>query len=66
MRALGCKDSMALGAKLLEEAGVAVVPGGAFGSNDFLRLSFATGLDVIEAALTKMASLVGDRSLEAH
>ncbi|MGD8396088.1 MAG: pyridoxal phosphate-dependent aminotransferase [Candidatus Eiseniibacteriota bacterium] len=66
MSTLGCQDSMALAAKLLEEAGVAVVPGEAFGSSNFLRLSFATGLEVIEAALRKMAALAGNRSLEAR
>jgi aspartate aminotransferase len=40
---------------LLEEAGVAVVPGEAFGADDHLRLSFACSRDRLEEALERIA-----------
>ena len=39
---------------LLNEAGVALVPGSAFGAPGNMRLSFATSLDVLEDALTRI------------
>jgi len=57
------KDSFSLAQMLLSEAKVAVVPGGAFGANDYLRLSYATsmknitrGLDRIEEFINKTLS----------
>ncbi len=41
---------------LLEEHGVATVPGSAFGAPNSIRLSFATGEVEIEKALTRIAS----------
>ncbi|MHB0991184.1 MAG: pyridoxal phosphate-dependent aminotransferase [Burkholderiales bacterium] len=41
---------IALSEFLLEKAGVAVVPGSAFGSEGYIRLSFATSLDNLKAA----------------
>jgi aspartate aminotransferase len=40
---------------LLEQAGVAVVPGSAFGAEGYIRLSFATSNANLENALTRMA-----------
>jgi aspartate aminotransferase len=40
---------------LLEEYGVAVVPGSAFGREGFLRLSFATSEEVIEKGVERIA-----------
>jgi aspartate aminotransferase len=40
---------------LLEEAGVAVVPGSAFGAEGYVRLSFATSNANLEQALSRMA-----------
>lgn len=42
-------------AKLLEEEKVAVVPGSAFGADDFIRLSYATSDTVIEKGLERLA-----------
>ncbi len=54
-------SSFDLSSYLLEEAKVAVVPGGAFGDDKYIRLSYATsmeniqtGLDRIEAALSAL------------
>lgn len=40
---------------LLEHAGVAVVPGSAFGSEGYIRLSFATSMENLEKALERIA-----------
>jgi aspartate aminotransferase len=39
---------------LLDKAGVAVVPGSAFGAEGYLRLSFATSMENIKAALDRI------------
>jgi aspartate aminotransferase len=39
---------------LLENAGVAVVPGSAFGSEGYMRLSFATSMSNLEKALERI------------
>jgi aspartate aminotransferase len=46
--------SVAFAAKALEEARVAVVPGGAFGDDDCVRLSFATSMPQIEKGLDRL------------
>ncbi len=55
---LGVTSSHSFAAKLLEEARVAVVPGGAFGMDANVRLSFAIGMDQIESGLDRIADLV--------
>ena len=40
--------------KLLSEAGVALVPGSAFGSPGHMRLSFATSMDNLEQAIGRL------------
>ncbi len=47
-------DDVALAEKLLE-AGVALVPGSAFGAPGYLRLSFATSIEALDEALKRMA-----------
>jgi aspartate aminotransferase len=49
-----CTD-IALSEYLLERGGVAVVPGSAFGSEGYIRLSFATSMDNLEKALDRIA-----------
>jgi len=46
---------VALSEYLLEQAGVAVVPGSAFGSEGYIRLSFATSLENLKNALERIA-----------
>lgn len=45
---------IALSEYLLEKAGVAVVPGSAFGTDGYIRLSFATSMENLEKALTRI------------
>src|SRR3989338_6572635 len=44
---------------LLEQAGVAVVPGSAFGSEGYVRLSFATSMNNLQQALARLARALG-------
>lgn len=46
---------IALSEYLLEHAGVAVVPGSAFGSEGYMRLSFATSMENLQNALARIA-----------
>lgn len=48
-------SDVALSEYLLEHAGVAVVPGSAFGSEGYIRLSFATSMDNLEKAIERVA-----------
>jgi len=50
----GLADDAALCEMLLNDAEVALVPGSAFGANGYLRLSFATGLDVLKEAISRI------------
>ena len=51
-------DSMTFAAQLLEHADVAVVPGSAFCSEGFCRLSYATSLENIQRGLVRIAAFV--------
>jgi aspartate aminotransferase len=46
---------IALSEYLLESGGVAVVPGSAFGSEGYIRLSFATSMENLQKALERLA-----------
>lgn len=48
------EDDIALAEYLLLEAGVALVPGSAFGTPGNLRLSFATSMEILEDAIARI------------
>ena len=52
------KDSMSLTSLLLNEAKVAVVPGAAFGSDNNLRLSYASSMDNIKEGLDRIEEFI--------
>ena len=54
----GIENDVQLAEHLLEKAEVAVVPGSAFGSDGHLRLSYATDMDSLEKALTRIAAAI--------
>ena len=58
MDALGLKTDSDLSEYLLNEAEVAVVPGSAFGAAGYIRLSFATSLDILQEAIARIARAV--------
>ncbi len=53
----GVGDDLELAEHLIEKAGVAVVPGTAFGIHDHMRLSIATGMENLEKALDRIAAV---------
>jgi aspartate aminotransferase len=54
----GIDDDLGLAARLLDEAGVALVPGSAFGAPGHMRLSFATDMDTLNMALQRISDLL--------
>ena len=53
----GVEDDLMLGEHLIEKAGVALVPGSAFGLGNHIRLSVATSMENLEKALDRIAAL---------
>jgi len=51
-------NDIELGEFLLEKAGVALVPGSAFGAPGHMRLSFATSMENLKAALDRIADAI--------
>ena len=54
----GCRDDGELAELLLNEGGVAVVPGGGFGAPGHIRLSFACSMQTLENALERMRKVL--------
>ncbi|CAM2975912.1 pyridoxal phosphate-dependent aminotransferase [Hathewaya histolytica] len=52
------KSSLDFSKYLLEEEKVAVIPGVAFGTDDFVRLSYATSMENIENGLNRIESFI--------
>ncbi len=62
MASRGIADDVAFSTWLLENAGVAVVPGTPFGAPGHVRLSFAIGLDVLQQAITRIGQALANSS----
>ena len=60
---LGCRDDSELAEILLNEGGVAVVPGSGFGAPGHVRLSFACGLPTLAKALERMRRVLSSVAL---
>ena len=54
------QNTLELAAIILEEAKVAIVPGEAFGSPGYARLSFALGDEDLEEGLTRITQLLNN------
>lgn len=50
----GYANDLEFSEKLLNEVGVALVPGSAFGNEGCIRISFATGIDTLKDALNRL------------
>ncbi|HYG99303.1 MAG TPA: pyridoxal phosphate-dependent aminotransferase [Terriglobales bacterium] len=50
----GCASAAEIAGRLLREAGVVTVPGEAFGTEEHIRLSYATSMDAVENGLARM------------
>ncbi|MGD2068104.1 MAG: pyridoxal phosphate-dependent aminotransferase [Gemmatimonadota bacterium] len=57
--AAGREDATAFCSWLLEQVGVALVPGAAFGDDRWVRMSYATSDEVLEEAIGRMAEALG-------
>jgi len=49
-------DSLTFSSRLLEEEGVSLIPGGAFGRDDYVRISFATNIEQIDKGMDRIES----------
>jgi aspartate aminotransferase len=58
MQRLGYEDDVALAQAILEQTGVALVPGSAFGLAGHLRLSYAAEMAVIEQACERLTAFL--------
>lgn len=58
MKQLGYANDIAFAEALLEQKGVALVPGSAFGTPGCIRLSFATDLKTLEDAVNRIESFI--------
>ncbi|WP_367184322.1 pyridoxal phosphate-dependent aminotransferase [Acidiferrobacter sp.] len=58
IRMLGLADDQALAEALLEKAGIAAVPGSAFGSPGHLRFSYATSDRVLQEAVERLRAFL--------
>jgi aspartate aminotransferase len=63
MAALGCRDDNEFAELLLNDAGVAVVPGSGFGAPGHARLSFACSMQTLEKALDRIARILVTRGV---
>lgn len=57
----GLQDDVQLADYLLTKAGVAVVPGTAFGTTGCIRLSYATSMEKLEDALERLTTVLSGR-----
>jgi aspartate aminotransferase len=55
----GINDDLELAEYLLNEVGVALVPGSAFGQPGYMRLSFATSMENLSEALKRIGDRLG-------
>jgi len=55
---LGMKDDFEFSEFLLDTAGVAVVPGTAFGAKGYIRISYATSMDVLEESISRIKKVL--------
>jgi aspartate aminotransferase len=58
MAATGCITDTALATRILEESDPALVPGSAFGSEGYMRLSFATSIADLEGAMSRLVAFL--------
>lgn len=54
IESLGMNDDLEFSEYLLENAGVAVVPGTAFGAKGYIRISYATSMVALEEAISRI------------
>jgi aspartate aminotransferase len=65
MAAMNCRDDNEFSELLLNEGGVAVVPGSGFGAPGHVRLSFASSMATLEKALERIGRVLAGRVVAA-
>jgi aspartate aminotransferase len=63
MASLGCREDGEFAELLLNEGGVAVVPGGGFGAPGHIRISFATSMTNLEKAIERIGRVLAGRTV---
>ena len=58
IESLGMNDDLEFSEYLLENAGVAVVPGTAFGAKGYIRISYATSMVALEKAISRIKKVL--------
>ncbi len=58
MERLDIKTDVELSEVLIEKAGVALVPGSAFGAQDYIRISFATSMETLKEAMQRIRNVL--------
>jgi aspartate aminotransferase len=61
MEGLGCDDDVSFAERLLNEAGVALVPGSAFGLPGYARISYATSMNNLEKAMDRLQAALDNQ-----
>lgn len=59
MQSMGVRNDIEFAEALIEQAGVAVVPGSAFGLDGYMRISIATSMQNLDKALDRIAQVAG-------
>ena len=59
MNRVGAKDDVAFAEQLINDAGVALVPGSAFGLPGYARISYATSMENLERAMDRLQQALG-------
>ncbi|MCC3750495.1 MAG: pyridoxal phosphate-dependent aminotransferase [Halorhodospira halophila] len=59
MNRVGAKDDVAFAEQLINDAGVALVPGSAFGLPGYARISYATSMENLERAMDRLQRALG-------
>jgi aspartate aminotransferase len=54
----GIDDDVAFGEYLINEAGVALIPGSAFGAPGYMRLSFATSMEKLQQGMERITAVL--------
>jgi aspartate aminotransferase len=55
----GIDNDIAMAEHLLEQGGVALVPGSAFGADGYMRISFATSMEILKEAMDRLERIIG-------
>ncbi len=58
LKKLDCKDDLAFSELLLNDAGIAVVPGSAFGADNCIRISYATSMKNLTEAVARLKKIL--------